>query len=69
MKFLLAALAVTSTIAVTASVLAIWPTVADAPWEDEMSLRELNCEAALGMRNELVVTAADIVGGVEAMSN
>ena len=35
MKFLLAALAATSIIAVTASVFAIWPAVADAPWEDE----------------------------------
>ena len=36
MKLLLAALAVTFTIAVTAAVFAIWPAVADAPWEDEM---------------------------------
>ena len=35
MKLLLAALAVTFAIAVTASVFAIWPAVADAPWEDE----------------------------------
>ena len=33
--------------------------------ENETSIRELNCEAALGMRNELVVTEADTVGGVE----
>ena len=35
MRLLLAALAVTSTIAVTASVFAIWPAVGDAPWEDD----------------------------------
>ena len=35
MRLLLAALAVTFAIAVTASVFAIWPAVADAPWEDE----------------------------------
>ena len=34
MKPLLAALAVTFAIAVTASVFAIWASVADAPWED-----------------------------------
>ena len=36
MKLLLAALFVTFAIAVTASVFAIWPAVADAPWEDEI---------------------------------
>ena len=35
MKLLLAALVATSIIAVTASVFAIWPLVADAPWEDD----------------------------------
>ena len=34
MKLLLAALAITFAIAVTASVFAIWPAVADAPWEE-----------------------------------
>ena len=65
MKFLLAALAATSIIAVTASVFAIWPAVADAPWEAANSFKELNCEAALDMRNDLVVTEAETVGGVE----
>ena len=36
MKLLLAALFVTFVIAVTASVFAIWPAVADAPWEDKI---------------------------------
>ena len=36
MRLLLAALFVTFAIAVTASVFAIWPAVADAPWEDEI---------------------------------
>ena len=35
MKLLLAALVATFTIAVVAAVFAIWPAVADAPWEDE----------------------------------
>lgn len=38
MKILLAALAVTFAIAVTASVFAVWPVVADAPWEDERTV-------------------------------
>ena len=37
MRILLAALAGTSTIAVGASVFAIWPAVGDAPWEDEIA--------------------------------
>ena len=36
MKLLLAALFVTFAIAVTASVFAIWPAVASAPWENEI---------------------------------
>lgn len=36
MRLVLAALAVTFTIAVTSSVFAIWPVVTDAPWEDDV---------------------------------
>ena len=35
MRLLVVALVLTMAVAVTASVFAIWPVVADAPWEDE----------------------------------
>ncbi len=35
MRFLIAALVIIFAVAVTASVFAIWPVVADAPWEDD----------------------------------
>ena len=58
MKLLLAALFVTFVIAVTASVFAIWPVVADAPWEDEAptpvvvseDTDAIRCEGALSLR-------------------
>ena len=37
MKLMLATLAATAVIAVVAAVFAIWPVVADAPWENEVS--------------------------------
>ena len=63
MKLLLAALAVTFAIAVVASVFAIWPVVADAPWEDDVptpvavedGTDSIRCEAALGLRSSLVL--------------
>ena len=62
MKLLLAALAVTFAIAVVASVFAIWPVVADAPWEDEVPTpvvqdqgEVLLCEAAIRLRDEMRV--------------
>ena len=58
MKLLLAALAVTFTIAVTAAVFAIWPAVADAPWEAEPLAENNNairCEAALSLRESLLL--------------
>ena len=61
MKFLLAALAATSIIAVTASVFAIWPAVADAPWEDdapavvvEDGRDVMRCESALELRDDVL---------------
>ena len=36
MRLMIAALAVTLAIAIVAAVFAIWPVVADAPWEDEI---------------------------------
>ena len=38
MRFQPAALIATSTIAIAASVFAIWPVVTDAPWEDEAAV-------------------------------
>ena len=59
MRALISALVVTFAIAVTASVFAIWPVVADAPWEDDTTLvptvdriAELRCQGALGLRQE-----------------
>ena len=67
MKLLLAALAVTFAVAVTASVFAIWPAVADAPWEDEAPgatepvdrTRELRCEGALRLREQTMAQAGE----------
>ena len=60
MKLLLAALAVTFAIAVTASVFAIWPAVADAPWEDGTPVavidgtESVRCEGALSLRASVI---------------
>lgn len=54
MRIELAALVATATIAIVAAVFAIWPAVADAPWENETSLRELNCEARLDFRVNII---------------
>ena len=47
-------IALTLAVAVTASVFAIWPVVADAPWEDTVSVTEstdvLQCQGALDYR-------------------
>ena len=53
------------TLAVIASIFAIWPVVADAPWEDavpeveESRGDELRCEAALSLKGELELKRAD----------
>ena len=68
MKLLLAALAVTFTIAVTASVFAIWPVVADAPWEDDTpvvvdtDIDALRCESALGLRADILADGREAYG-------
>ncbi len=63
MKLLQAALAVTFAVAVTASVFAIWPAVADAPWEDDAPppvvqpvnrSQEMRCQAALDLRERVL---------------
>lgn len=67
MRALVAALILTFAIAVTASVFAIWPVVADAPWEDDVSVpvavdntEEILCEGALRLRE----SAAEGLGNV-----
>ena len=65
MKLLLAALAVTFAIAIVASVFAIWPAVADAPWEDSApvvprtDIDALRCESALGLRADILAHGRD----------
>ena len=59
MKLLLAALAVTFAIAVVASVFAIWPAVADAPWEDAPAVVDdgtdvVRCDGALSLRASVI---------------
>ena len=59
MRLMLAALVATFTIAVVAAVFAIWPVVADAPWEDARSsveerIDEFRCESALKLRNDVM---------------
>ena len=61
MRLMLAALVATLTIAVVAAVFAIWPVIADAPWEDEIvavtpvdRTSELRCQEGLDMRERAV---------------
>ena len=71
MKLLLAALAVTFAIAVTASVFAIWPAVADAPWEDEKATLRVDqgetvlCDIAILLRDNLQGWVDLLEGGIE----
>ena len=68
MKLQLAALLATFTIAVAALVLAVWPAVADAPWEDDTPAisqpadrtGELRCEGALRMREAAVESRSGV---------
>ena len=49
------------TLAIVASVFAIWPVVADAPWEDGTSRTdELRCEAALSWKADLQLIQAGV---------
>ena len=54
MKLMLAALAVTFAIAVTASVFAIWPVVADAPWLSDGGDAKLVAENGAAFRENEV---------------
>ncbi len=62
MRLQLAALIATSVIAIVAAVFAIWPAVADAPWEDSEQpapvvvdpTTEIRCQAGLDLRERLL---------------
>jgi len=60
MRLLIAALVVTLVIASTAATFAIWPVVADAPWEDDKIAQEvedtdaIRCKAALSFRQAII---------------
>ena len=60
-------------IAVAASIFAIWPVVADAPWKSEVpvavSTNPLMCEAALELRLRIVFDRPRSTGIVVAGSN
>ena len=64
MRFLIIGLVLTFTVAVTASVFAIWPAVGDAPWEDEVAVVEeatdVRCEGALRFREVSIAALAEI---------
>jgi hypothetical protein len=65
MRLLVAGLVLTLAVAVTASVFAIWPVVADAPWENEIATRQeqtsdldgIRCEGALRLREAVVLSS------------
>ena len=63
MRLLIPALILTAAVAVTASVFAIWPVVADAPWENDVPIaappiadnsEALRCQGALDYRAAIV---------------
>ena len=61
MRLLVALVPLTLAVAVTAAVFALWPVVADAPWEDEIApavaedrTDEIRCEGALSLRQAVI---------------
>jgi hypothetical protein len=62
MRVLLAVLGLTFIFASVAAIFAIWPVVADAPWEDGSSAEaedsdstnEVRCEAALSLKEAII---------------
>ena len=66
MKLLVAALVLAFAVAIAASVVAVWASVADAPWEDDAPavIEETNdilCEGALSLRAS-VIAAGEFSG-------
>ena len=66
MRLLLAALAITFAIAVTASVFAVWASVADAPWEDSPAPPPVESEPVSAADREPAFNASDVVRIVQA---
>ena len=68
MNLLVVGLILSLTLAVTASVFAIWPVVADAPWESNTEIivtessNDVRCEAALDLR-EMLITQGELSRG------
>ena len=76
MRLMMAALVATSAIAIVAAVFAIWPVVADAPWEDDGpvpvatdSTRAIRCEGALSFRDSVVVARREGLGGTARLQS
>lgn len=71
MKLLMAALVVTFAIAIAASVVGTWASVADAPWEDEKAAPEADqgkivlCEVAIRLRDNLQGWVGLFESGIE----
>lgn len=57
-RLLIATLMLTLAVAITAAVFAIWPVVADAPWEDSVPVADsgdaVRCQGALDYRAAIV---------------
>lgn len=74
MRLLIAALVLTFLVAAVASVFAIWPVVADAPWEDgttkpkieqfdsEPASIDPRCETAISINAQATVALAQVQG-------
>ena len=67
---MIAALAVTFTVAVCAVIVATWASVADAPWEDdappvvvEDGTDDVRCEGALSLRASVIRAGRENPGG------
>ena len=78
MRLLIPALMLTAAVAVTASVFAIWPVVADAPWENDAppvaapvadDNRDLRCQGALDFRAAIVASPPTRVRGGVAITD
>ena len=70
-----AALILTFALAVTASGFTLWAVVADAPWEDDVSVPivadntdEIRCEGALRLREAVVEASQSAPRGIIAFS-
>ena len=71
MRLLVAALVLTVAVAIGASVVAIWASVAEAPWEDEKATPRVDqgetvlCDIAILLRDNLQGWVDLLEGGIE----